>query len=324
MRWSTASVCSTSIDASGARLIQPVFQDPFPRSIRASTIRDIVALPLTAQGTFRRDEIAERDRRRCWSASALRGRLRRPLAGRSSPAASASASRLRARSCIEPAGRDLRRADQRARRLRAGADPQPAGRAAARLRPHLHRSSATISPSSSTSRAQVAVMYLGRIVEMSETDALFRAPRHPYTQALLDSVLTPEPGLGVPDVGPRRHHAGSRRISRPAAVSTRAAVSPSIAAATRRQTLRTVTAEMVECHLANIARENVPLPNSLEVNMRKLEIAADRQHCARCVRWRCRIASRRTAQKSRRYAADRVPRRRAEHRSLLQQPAHGV
>jgi peptide/nickel transport system ATP-binding protein len=46
---------------------------------------------------------------------------------------------------------------------------------------------------------RVAVMYLGRIVEESDTDTLFRAPRHPYTQALLASVLTPEPGLGVPD-----------------------------------------------------------------------------------------------------------------------------
>jgi peptide/nickel transport system ATP-binding protein len=46
---------------------------------------------------------------------------------------------------------------------------------------------------------RVAVMYLGRIVEEADTDTLFRAPRHPYTQALLASVLTPEPGRGVPD-----------------------------------------------------------------------------------------------------------------------------
>jgi peptide/nickel transport system ATP-binding protein len=45
----------------------------------------------------------------------------------------------------------------------------------------------------------VAVMYLGRIVEQAETQELFRNPRHPYTRALLASVLTPEPGLGVPD-----------------------------------------------------------------------------------------------------------------------------
>ena len=48
---------------------------------------------------------------------------------------------------------------------------------------------------------RVAVMYLGRIVEENETEVLFRAPRHPYTRALLASVLTPEPGLGVPDTG---------------------------------------------------------------------------------------------------------------------------
>ena len=46
---------------------------------------------------------------------------------------------------------------------------------------------------------RVAVMYLGRIVEEAATRELFAAPRHPYTRALLDSVLTPEPGLGVPD-----------------------------------------------------------------------------------------------------------------------------
>jgi peptide/nickel transport system ATP-binding protein len=48
---------------------------------------------------------------------------------------------------------------------------------------------------------QVAVMYLGKVVEHADTARLFSAPRHPYTQALLASVLTPEPGLGVPDIG---------------------------------------------------------------------------------------------------------------------------
>ena len=49
--------------------------------------------------------------------------------------------------------------------------------------------------------SQVAVMYLGKVVEQADTATLFTAPRHPYTQALLASVLTPEPGLGIPDTG---------------------------------------------------------------------------------------------------------------------------
>jgi peptide/nickel transport system ATP-binding protein len=35
---------------------------------------------------------------------------------------------------------------------------------------------------------RVAVMYLGRIVEMGEASRVYTAPRHPYTQGLLDSV----------------------------------------------------------------------------------------------------------------------------------------
>jgi oligopeptide/dipeptide ABC transporter ATP-binding protein len=36
-------------------------------------------------------------------------------------------------------------------------------------------------------------MYLGRIVELAETAALFAAPRHPYSQALLAAVPVPDP-----------------------------------------------------------------------------------------------------------------------------------
>ncbi|MBY8976928.1 ATP-binding cassette domain-containing protein [Rhodobacteraceae bacterium NNCM2] len=46
---------------------------------------------------------------------------------------------------------------------------------------------------------RVAVMYLGRIVEETSVDRLFEGSRHPYTTALLSSVLTPEPEKGVPD-----------------------------------------------------------------------------------------------------------------------------
>jgi peptide/nickel transport system ATP-binding protein/oligopeptide transport system ATP-binding protein len=41
--------------------------------------------------------------------------------------------------------------------------------------------------------SRVAVMYLGRIVEMGTTERLFEAPAHPYTRALLSSIPVPDP-----------------------------------------------------------------------------------------------------------------------------------
>jgi oligopeptide/dipeptide ABC transporter ATP-binding protein len=40
---------------------------------------------------------------------------------------------------------------------------------------------------------RIMVLYLGRVVEMADSESLYRDPRHPYTKALLSAVLTPDP-----------------------------------------------------------------------------------------------------------------------------------
>ena len=46
----------------------------------------------------------------------------------------------------------------------------------------------------------VAVMYLGRFVEIGPAKRVLSEPKHPYTQALLESILTPDPHKGLPNL----------------------------------------------------------------------------------------------------------------------------
>ncbi len=181
-----------------ARLIQPVFQDPYSSLNPRRRIRDVVALPLIAQRKFGAREI---DRQvavmleRVGLARELAERLPAQLSGgqrQRVAIARALVAEPKVVICDEPTSAlDV---SVQAQILNLLDD----------LRRELGLTYVLISHNLAVVEhlaSRVAVMYLGRIVEEAPVEQLFAAPRHPYTAALLASVLTPEPGLGIPDVG---------------------------------------------------------------------------------------------------------------------------
>jgi peptide/nickel transport system ATP-binding protein len=181
-----------------ARLIQPVFQDPFSSLNPRRRVADIIALPLVAQGGIGDAEIRKRVAdvmARVGLDAAMGERLPAQLSGgQRQRVAIARALVLRPRIVI---------CDEPTSALDVSVQAQILN-LLAELRRDLGLTYLFISHNLAVVEhvaTEVAVMYLGRIVERRPTDALFDAPEHPYTKALLASVLTPEPGLGIPDVG---------------------------------------------------------------------------------------------------------------------------
>ena len=181
-----------------ARLIQPVFQDPFSSLNPLTRIRDIVALPLVAQGALGRAEIAHKVDEmlsRVGLSAEMGRRLPAELSGgQRQRVAIARALVLRPRVVV---------CDEPTSALDVSVQAQILN-LLAELRRDLGLTYLFISHNLAVVEhvaSEVAVMYLGRLVERAPTERLFARPEHPYTKALLASVLTPEPGLGVPDVG---------------------------------------------------------------------------------------------------------------------------
>lgn len=181
-----------------ARLIQPVFQDPFSSLNPRQRVREIVGLPLAAQGALpaaKQRELAMDMLARVGLPDAMADRFPAQLSGgQRQRVAIARALVLRPRIvvCDEPTSAlDV---SVQAQILNLLAD----------LRKELGLTYIFISHNLAVVEhvaTEVAVMYLGRFVEHATADALFADPRHPYTRALLASVLTAEPGIPIPDVG---------------------------------------------------------------------------------------------------------------------------
>jgi len=229
-----------------ARLIQPVFQDPFSSLNPRRRVSDIIAMPLVAQSNVTTSEVNRRvaeSLERVGLSTEQGTRFPSQLSGgQRQRVAIARALVLRPRIVV---------CDEPTSALDVSVQAQILN-LLAELRRDLGLTYLFISHNLAVVEhvaSEVAVMYLGRIVERRESEALFRDPRHPYTRALLDSVLTPEPGLGVPDVGlgdimpdPANIPPGCRFHPRcPACFEPCAATPPGITG---------LEDGLVECHLA--------------------------------------------------------------------------
>jgi peptide/nickel transport system ATP-binding protein len=178
-----------------ARLIQPIFQDPYSSLNPKHRIRDIVALPLRAQGATDTEKPVLDILARVGLGPAMADRLPSELSGgQRQRVAIARALILRPRIVICDEPTSALDVSVQAQILNLLAD----------LRRELSLTLVFISHNLAVVEhiaTEVAVMYLGRVVEHAPVDTLFNDPQHPYTKALLASVLTPEPGLGIPDSG---------------------------------------------------------------------------------------------------------------------------
>ena len=179
-----------------ARTVQPIFQDPYSSLNPRKRIGSIIALPMKVQGiddeeTMRRrveetmDLVGLPPRLFTAFPNQLSGGQRQRVA-----IARALVNRPKVVICDEPTSAlDVSVQSQILNLLND-------------LRNELNLTYIIISHNLAVVEhiaTRVAVMYLGRIVEVADTETLFSDPKHPYTRALLASVLTPDPNLDVPN-----------------------------------------------------------------------------------------------------------------------------
>lgn len=179
-----------------ARKVQPIFQDPYSSLNPRKTIGDIIGLPLVVQEDMKAPEVKGRVR----EIMDLVGLPARTLGNYPNQLSGGQRQRVAiARALINRP--EVVICDEPTSALDVSVQSQILN-LLQDLRAELNLTYVLISHNLAVVEhmaTRVAVMYLGRLVEVASTEALFENPQHPYTQALLDSVLTPDPNLGVPD-----------------------------------------------------------------------------------------------------------------------------
>jgi peptide/nickel transport system ATP-binding protein len=179
-----------------ARRIQPIFQDPYSSLNPRKPVRDLIALPLVAHGIGSRTERATRVREML-DLVGLPSRLsdaypNQLSGGQRQRVAIARALIMRPEVVICDEPTSALDVSVQAQILNLLLD----------LRRELGLTYFFISHNLAVVEHlanRVAVMYLGRLVEERSRAGLFADARHPYSQALLASILTPNPSLGLPD-----------------------------------------------------------------------------------------------------------------------------
>lgn len=181
-----------------AKIIQPVFQDPYSSLNPRKSISKIISLPLRAQGLSQGSLDLDKKVDEIMEIVGLPPRLKHNYPNQLSGGQRQRVAVARAL-IMRP---EIVLCDEPTSALDVSVQAQILNMLM-ELRTQLNLTYLFISHDLAVVEhiaTHVAVMYLGRIVEKSDARALFENPSHPYTQALLASVLTPDPDMGLPEI----------------------------------------------------------------------------------------------------------------------------
>jgi peptide/nickel transport system ATP-binding protein len=179
-----------------ARRVQPVFQDPYSSLNPRKTLAQIIALPLDVHNIGTRDE----RRARVEELMELVGLPRRLIYAYPSQLSGGQRQRVAIARALAMSP-EIVICDEPTSALDVSVQAQILN-LLQELRRELNLTFVIVTHNLAVVEHmadRVAVMYLGRIIEAGPTAQIFSAPRHPYTQTLLDSVLTPDPTQGLPE-----------------------------------------------------------------------------------------------------------------------------